>query len=128
MLCDNLFTNLPTHLCLSKSIKELSTSGNPLQYPPQQILSQGWSHIKDFLKTICKHPDLFDDTIEIVQGVNIQEIIDDRTNPPLETRSKEMDATVNENQEDTFTLERDLSKSSVGSSDEATQEDILQER
>ena len=109
-------------------MKELSTSGNPLQFPPEHVLSHGWAHIRDFLKTFSKQPDMSDETIEIIQTVHIPEKIDDKTNCQIETRSQEYDTIVNPNIKDNITLERSLSKSSGGSSEEVALAEILQER
>ena len=54
LLCDNLLTQLPTHLCLARNISELTTQGNPLQFPPPQVMSQGWQTVREYLARFCK--------------------------------------------------------------------------
>ena len=49
LLDDNLLLYLPPCLSLVSTLHVLHWRGNPLSFPPSQVLDQGWQAVKQFL-------------------------------------------------------------------------------
>ena len=63
-------THLPPFLCLVQKLTEVGIRGNPLQFPPPHVISQGWPGIKIYLSKFCKLKERLDETTQIVLGKN----------------------------------------------------------